>query len=150
MTILGNTGTSDVVLQVQASNDLVTWSLLATLSAGPTSWTPAQGATVTDNGGQVTVLDGTTTSTNGRRFLPADIDADKKFTNPGIFSSQAELETIRRRVSTHNSSDPMIAGWQSVMSSRFNNANYQPPPAAIVRATTSQGDRAGRWSCGAG
>ena len=64
-----NTGATDIVLQVLASNDLATWSAVATLAAGATSWTTAQGATVTDTNGQVTVLDGTTTSTTGRRFL---------------------------------------------------------------------------------
>ena len=62
----------------------------------------------------------------------AAADADRHFTHPGIFSSQSELETIRRRVASHNPNDPMVAGWQSVMASRYNNLNYQPQPVAIV------------------
>ena len=62
----------------------------------------------------------------------AAADADQRFVHPGIFSSQSELETIRRRVATRNPADPMVAGWQSVMGSRFNNVNYQPQPVAIV------------------
>ena len=54
------------------------------------------------------------------------------FVHPGIFSSQNELETIRRRVASHNLNDPMVAGWQGVMASRFNDLNYQPEPVAIV------------------
>ena len=69
MAFARNVGATDIILQVQASNDLATWSALATLSAGATTWTTAQGATVTDTNGQVTVLDGTTTPPNGRRFL---------------------------------------------------------------------------------
>ena len=64
-----NMGATDVVLQVLASNDLVTWSAVATLGAGATSWTTTQGATVTDTNGQVTVLDGTTTASTPRRVL---------------------------------------------------------------------------------
>ena len=64
-----NTGATDLTLQVQASNDLASWSAVATLAAGASAWTTAQGATVTDTNGQVTVLDGASTPPTGRRFL---------------------------------------------------------------------------------
>ena len=69
MQFLRNAAATDVVLQVLASNDLATWSAVATLGAGATTWTTAQGATVTDTNGQVTILDGTAVPPNGRRFL---------------------------------------------------------------------------------
>ena len=62
----------------------------------------------------------------------AATDADRRFVHPGIFSSQIELETIRRRVATRNPNDPMLAGWKSVMDSKYNNLNYQPQPVAVV------------------
>lgn len=54
------------------------------------------------------------------------------FTHPGIFSSQNELETIRRRLAAHAPNDPMVTGWQSVMTSRYADLNYRPEPVAIV------------------
>ena len=71
-------------------------------------------------------------------FTPAPVgstaafDADRRFAHPGVFSSQNELETIRRRVASHNPNDPMVAGWQSVMNGRFDNLNYLPQPVAYV------------------
>ena len=59
-------------------------------------------------------------------------DAGQPFVHPGIFSSQNDLETIRRRVASHNPNDPMVAGWKSVMDTKYNNLNYQPQPVAIV------------------
>ena len=62
----------------------------------------------------------------------AATDADRRFVHPGIFSSQAELETIRRRVAARNPADPMVAGWKSVVEGKYSNLNYQPQPVAIV------------------
>lgn len=70
-------------------------------------------------------------SARAQVFTPAP-GGDGAFTHPGIFSSQNELETIRRRVATRHPNDPMVAGWQSVMASHFNDLNYQPEPVAIV------------------
>ena len=54
------------------------------------------------------------------------------FVHPGVFSSQNELETMRRRLATRMPSDPMVAGCQSVMASRYADVNNQPEPVAIV------------------
>ena len=64
-----NTGATDVTLQVLASTDLATWTAVATLGAGATAWTTTQGTTVTDNNGQVTILDGVAAPATGQRFL---------------------------------------------------------------------------------
>ncbi len=70
-------------------------------------------------------------SLHAQVFTPAPAST-AAFVHPGIFSSQTELETIRRRLASHRSDDPMTAGWQSVMTSRFADVEYQPAPVAIV------------------
>ena len=71
-------------------------------------------------------------STPAPNDTPAAADAGQPFVHPGIFSSQSELETIRRRVASHNPNDAMVAGWKSVMDSKYDNLNYQPQPVVIV------------------
>ena len=67
-----NTAATDIVYEVQASNDLTTaaaWTSIATRTAGATAWT-TQGSTVADGGsGPVTVTDATAASGASKRFL---------------------------------------------------------------------------------
>ncbi len=61
-----NTAATDVTYYIQASEDLVNWTTIATWAAGGSSWTQS-GATVTDNNGAVTAVDNTPAET--RQFL---------------------------------------------------------------------------------
>ena len=63
-----NIAATDLTFVVEAGSDLSTWSTIATLPAGATSWT-ASGATVTDNNGMATITDSTATASVSKRFL---------------------------------------------------------------------------------
>ncbi|HUB66973.1 MAG TPA: hypothetical protein VL981_05765, partial [Candidatus Methylacidiphilales bacterium] len=63
-----NVNATDVNYEIEASNDLVNWSAIASLPAGATSWTQS-GATVTDHSGAVTVTDGVPSSSQQQRFI---------------------------------------------------------------------------------
>lgn len=63
-----NLSATDVTYTVEASSNLTTWTPIATLPTGSSTWTQS-GATVTDNSGAVTVVDGTAISSQPSRFL---------------------------------------------------------------------------------
>lgn len=57
--------------------------------------------------------------------------APSTFVHPGIFSSQAELDSLRIAVSTNNGT-PMVAGYNSLASSNYGSLNYTATPYADV------------------
>ncbi len=63
-----NTAATDVTYYIQASDDLVNWTTIATWAAGGSSWAQS-GATVTDNSGAVTAADNTPVGAQTHRFL---------------------------------------------------------------------------------
>ncbi len=63
-----NLSASDITYYIEASDDLVNWTTLATRAAGGNSWTQT-GATVTDNSGAVTAVDNTPITSQPHRFL---------------------------------------------------------------------------------
>jgi autotransporter-associated beta strand protein len=63
-----NPSATDVSYTVVASNDLTTWSAIASCAAGSFTWSQS-GSTVSENGGLVTVVDNTPLTTQPRRFL---------------------------------------------------------------------------------
>ncbi|HUB67144.1 MAG TPA: hypothetical protein VL981_06640, partial [Candidatus Methylacidiphilales bacterium] len=64
-----NVNATDVNYTVEASNDLVNWSTIASRVAGATSWTTQSGASVSDNSGTVTVTDGMSYNSQSQRFI---------------------------------------------------------------------------------
>jgi fibronectin-binding autotransporter adhesin len=72
MSFARNVAATDITYAVQASNDLATWTSIATLAPGASGWTTA-GSTVVDNSGQVTVTDGTAMTNPGKRFLRLEV-----------------------------------------------------------------------------
>jgi len=65
-----NLAATDVTYLVQASNDLVTWTSLATRTAGSGSWSTLAGVVLTDPGtGPVSVKDNVTVAAQSPRFM---------------------------------------------------------------------------------
>jgi regulation of enolase protein 1 (concanavalin A-like superfamily)/dienelactone hydrolase len=64
-----NTSATDVKYEIEASDDLATWTTIATRNAGASSWTFVSPVNVTDSGGAVTVTDSATITSTSRRFL---------------------------------------------------------------------------------
>ena len=58
---------------------------------------------------------------------------NKPFNHPGIFTSQAELAAIQKRVASKDPDDPIYAGYLSTMATRFADVNFRPEPIAQVK-----------------
>lgn len=67
-----NLSATDVSYNVIASNDLVTWTTIASRPSGSSTWSQP-GASVTDNGGVVTVVDQVSIASQKRRFLKLNV-----------------------------------------------------------------------------
>ncbi len=67
-----NLSATDITYSVIASDDLVTWTTIASRAAGASSW-QVSGSTVTDVSGAVTVMDGTAINSQPHRFLELTI-----------------------------------------------------------------------------
>ncbi len=67
-----NLSATDVTYYIQASDNMVTWTTLATWAAGGNSWTQT-GATVTDVNGAVTAVDNTPIGSQPHRFLQLQV-----------------------------------------------------------------------------
>ena len=59
------------------------------------------------------------------------------FAHPGIFTSQAELDVIQRRLAANDPADATVAGYRSTMATKFGDVAFVPQPVAHVR----RGDR---------
>ena len=61
---------------------------------------------------------------------------DKPFNHPGIFTSQAELAVIQRRVASKNLDDPIYAGFVSTMHpAKFADTDFRTMPIARPKRT---------------
>ena len=58
---------------------------------------------------------------------------NKPFNHPGLFTSQAELAAIQKRVASKNPDDPIYAGYVSTTATRFADADFQPEVIAQVK-----------------
>ena len=70
--------------------------------------------------------------------------APTTFVHPGVLTSQAELDVIRKHVAAANPGDPIYAGYQSLLKTRFVDTGHVPKPAARLKRGDGKPDSPSR------